>query len=104
MYFTQNVCFATKRISGTTDRRRIGKIARDDSIASELSYANCRNKHLKAKPYESNDERSSHLSGHKLKTVKIRIREVTSEIPQVREGVIYLEVLEKGLCSEAHCK
>jgi len=59
-----------------------------------------RDKHLNAKPYERSEDRRGHANGYKPKTVKTRMGEVTFDIPQVREGGFYPEVLEKGLRSE----
>lgn len=59
-----------------------------------------RQKYLKVAPYERSNERQGHANGYKPKTVQTRLGEITFEVPQVREGGFYPEVLEKGQRSE----
>ena len=59
-----------------------------------------RQQHLGAAPYQRTAERQGHANGFKPKTVKTRLGEITSEVPQVREGGFYPSALEKGLRSE----
>ncbi len=59
-----------------------------------------RENYLGAKPYERTAERQGHANGYKPKTVKTRVGEVTFEVPQVREGGLYPNSLEKGIRSE----
>ena len=57
-------------------------------------------KHLGVAPYERSSERRDYANGYKPKTMKTRMGEITFDVPQVREGDFYPEVLEKGLRSE----
>ncbi len=63
-----------------------------------------RQRFLKAGPYERSNERTAHANGFKPKTVTTRLGQVTFEIPQVREGGLYPQALEKGLRSERALK
>lgn len=51
-------------------------------------------------PYERSQERRAHANNYKPKTVKTRVDNVTFDIPQVREGGFYPDVLEKGQRSQ----
>jgi putative transposase len=59
-----------------------------------------RQKYLKAAPYQRSEGRYGHANGYKPKTVQTRLGEISFDIPQVREGGFYPEVLEKGQRSE----
>jgi len=59
-----------------------------------------RQQYLRAAPYQRTPDRQDQANGYKPKTVKTRMGEITFDIPQVREGGIYPEALEKGLRSE----
>ena len=48
-----------------------------------------RQNYLQAKPYERSSQRRGYANGHKPKTVKTRLGEITFDIPQVREGGFY---------------
>jgi len=59
-----------------------------------------RENYLQAKPYERSENRRGYANGYKPKTVKTRVGKVAFDIPQVRGGGFYPQVLEKGLRSE----
>jgi transposase-like protein len=59
-----------------------------------------RQKYLGVSPYVRSNERQGHSNGYKPKTVHTRIAPTTFDIPQVREGGFYPQVLEKGLRSD----
>ncbi len=59
-----------------------------------------RQQYLGAEPYQRTPERQDQANGYKPKTVKTRLREITFDVPQVRESGFYPEALEKGLRSE----
>lgn len=59
-----------------------------------------RQQYLGAAPYQRKPERKDQDNGYKLKTVKTRLREITSDVPQVRESGFYPGALEKGLLIE----
>lgn len=59
-----------------------------------------RQQYLGAAPYQRTAERQGHANGFKPKTVKTRLGEITSNVPQVRDGSFYPSALEKGLHSE----
>ena len=57
-------------------------------------------KYLGVVPNKRSAERKIHSNGFKPNTITIRIAPITFDIPQVREGGFYPQVLEKGLQSE----
>lgn len=59
-----------------------------------------RSRHLKAEPYERNDQRQGYANGFKDKKLKTRVGELDLKIPQVRACDFYPSFLEKGLRSE----
>ncbi len=63
-----------------------------------------RAEHLRAQPYEHTGERHGYANGYKPKTVRLRVGEITLDIPQVRDSRFYPSSLEKGLRSERALK
>jgi putative transposase len=59
-----------------------------------------RQNYLGAAPYQHSPDRHGHANGYKPKTVTTRMGAITFDIPQVREGGFYPQILEKGLRSE----
>ena len=59
-----------------------------------------RGKHLKAEPYERNNERLGYANGFKDKKLKTRVGLLDLKVPQVRDSSFYPSFLEKGLRSE----
>ena len=63
-----------------------------------------RQQHLRAAPYERNEERNGHANGFKDKQFQTRLGALNLQIPQVRDGSFYPQSLEKGLPSERALK
>lgn len=63
-----------------------------------------RQQHLRAAPYERNEERNGHANGFKGKAFQTRLGNLDVRIPQVRDGSFYPQSLEKGLRSERALK
>lgn len=59
-----------------------------------------RQQHLGVAPYERSEGRRGQANGYKAKTVATRVGKITLDVPQVREGNVYPQALEKGLRSE----
>ena len=59
-----------------------------------------RQRHLRVRPYERDEERQGYANGYKDKTVRTRVGDIQFAIPQVREGGFYPAALEQGLRSE----
>ncbi len=56
-----------------------------------------REQHLGAEAYERKETLYGYANGYKPKTVKTRMGEIEFAIPQVREGNLYTEALERNL-------
>ena len=59
-----------------------------------------REQHLGFWPYERSPERKGHANGYKPKTVQTCVGGIRFAVPQVRQGDLYPDALEKGLRSE----
>ena len=57
-------------------------------------------KYLGVGPYQRDEERQGHANGFKNKTIRTKVGQIKFDIPQVREGGFYPELLEKGIRSE----
>lgn len=55
-----------------------------------------RSRHLKASPYERNEERAGYSNGFKSKCLKSTLGELSLSVPQVRDSNFYPSCLEKG--------
>jgi transposase-like protein len=69
-------------------------------IVGNLAMHVGRQKHLGVSPDERFARRYGYGNGFKPKTVNTRIVPITNNIPQVREGGFYPQILEKGLHSK----
>ena len=54
-----------------------------------------RQKYLGVGPYQRDEERQGHANGFKNKTILTRVGEIKFDIPQVREGGFYPEVIRE---------
>ncbi len=59
-----------------------------------------RARYLQAGEYERTEDWEGNANGYKPKTVKTRLGEITSSVPQVREGGFYPSAQEKRSLSE----
>lgn len=70
-----------------------------EQIYNELMLIQ-RTEHLKARPYERNDERVDYANGFKPKRFQTRMGAVNLKVPQTRYTDFYPTCIEKGLRSE----